>query len=141
MRDFLLATHFIGLAIGAGTGVYLAAMGRWTVKHRGPPAVRDIMLGPGKAISDVGLVGLIVLVVSGLGLVSTNAGFSAMPTLFWLKLALVALILLYVFLMRRLAAQAQAETGPATLLRMKKFGPFGVLLAALTVVVAVMTFH
>jgi hypothetical protein len=141
MRDFLLSLHFLGLTIGAGTGVYLAALARWTAKHRGPPAVRDIMLGPGKAISDVGTIGLLLLIATGVALVFGAGGFGAMPAAFWIKLALVALIVVFVGTMRALAVRARNESGPGTMLLMKKLGPLGLVLAVLTVGAAVAAFH
>ena len=67
MHKLMLITHFLGLSIGAGTGIYMAALSSYAAKLPDKAAAKAVMLGPGGAVSSVGLVGLILLLLSGAG--------------------------------------------------------------------------
>lgn len=141
MCETLLILHFLGLSISAGTGVYMAAMSNFAVKNLEPAQLKPLMLGFGGAISNVGTIGLLILVASGLGLLANVGDLSAIDFFFWIKMGLVVLIITYVATMRSLANKAEKEMGPASMLTMKKLSPMGLALSALTVGAAVVAFH
>lgn len=141
MRDILLTTHFFGLTISAGTGLYLAAMSRYAATHLPREQIKPLLLGPGGALSKVGNIGLAVMVVSGLAMALTSGGPAAFNHYFWIKMSLVTLVVIYVGLMNYLSHKARHEEGSETLLRMKKLGPVGLTLAVLTLAASVMSFH
>lgn len=140
MLDILLFLHFVGLAIGAGTGVYLAALGRHAAQHLDESQTRTLMPGFSGAIARVGHIGLGVLLLSGLGL-AVMIGRAGLSPLFWVKMLLVGAIVAFVMVMNRLAARVQRQGDTAAVLTMKKLSPFGPGLAGLTVLYAVLAFH
>ena len=99
------------------------------------------MLGPGGAISGVGSIGLVVLLLSGVGMVAVSGGAAQWGLAFWVKMALVALIIAYVANMKMLAARAREEAEPKAAFIMKKLGPVGPILAVFTISAAVLAFQ
>lgn len=140
MLDTLLFLHFTGVAIGAGTGIYLAALARHAERHMDEVQARTLMPGLTGAVARVGNIGLGVLIVSGVGLVGIT-GHEALTPLFWVKMSLVAAIVAFVLRMNRLASRVRLQGDVAAVLTMKKLSPFGPALAGLTVLFAVLAFH
>lgn len=140
MFKLLLITHFLGLSIGAGTGVYMAALSAYAGKIADKTEAKAVMLGPGGAISSVGTIGLAMLLLSGMGMVAVGGGVAQWGIAFWIKMALVGLIVVYVMSLKRLAARARLETTPNAAIAMKKLGPIGPMLAIFTVSAAVLAF-
>jgi len=136
----LLVLHMIGLSIGAGTGVYIAAVTRHAARRLDQAEARALLPGVNGAISAVGTVGLALLVVSGIGM-AVILGPAAMTTAFVLKMVLVALIAVFATAMGVLARRARkaGDTGAAA--TMRRIGPFGPILALLTMAAAVGAFH
>ena len=141
MFKTLLIFHFLGLSIGAGTGVYLAALSAHAAKLADKSAAKAVMLGPGGVISNVGTVGLVLLLISGVGMVGLNNGVIQWGLAFWIKMALVVLLVVYVTLMKWLALRAKQETVPKAAFTMKKLGPIGPTLAVCAIGAAVLAFQ
>ena len=141
MFKTLLIFHFLGLSIGAGTGVYLAALSAHAAKLADKSAARSVMLGPGAVIANVGTVGLALLLISGVGMVAIDNGMVRWDTAFWIKMALVFSIVIYVAGMKWLTARARRETVPKAAFTMKKLGPVGPVLAACAIGAAVLAFQ
>jgi hypothetical protein len=141
MREPLLILHFLGLSISAGTGVYLAAMSHFAAKNLDRSQIKPLMLGPGSAISNVGTTGLVVLVISGLGLLTAIGDLARLDFYFWVKMGLVALLIAYLSIVRSLAGKAKQEPGVESMLKIKKLSPIGLLLSVFTVGAAVLAFH
>jgi hypothetical protein len=140
MYKLLLVAHFLGLSIGAGTGVYLAALSSYAGKLADKSEAKAVMLGPGGVISKVGTFGLVLLLVSGAGMVAADGGVAQWGPAFWLKMALVVMLIVYVTSMKWLAACARRETDPAAASTMKRLGPLGPTLALFTIGAAVVAF-
>jgi uncharacterized membrane protein YbhN (UPF0104 family) len=141
MHQLMLITHFVGLSIGAGTGIYMAALSSYAAKLPDKAAAKAVMLGPGAAVSSVGLVGLILLLVSGAGMVFVDDIAAHWAWAFRVKMLLVGLIVIYIAAMHRLGVRAKQETTPRAAFTMKKLGPIGPLLAVFTIIAAVMAFQ
>jgi predicted permease len=143
MLDTLLIIHFFGLTISAGTGFYLAAMGSYAAKHIPREQIKPLMLGPGGAISNLGFIGLIIMICSGLAMVGLLLADETLVlgVEFYIKMALVASVTGYVLTMRRLAHKAKDESGPGSMITIKKFSPVGWALGVMTIAASVMTFH
>ena len=141
MYKLLLITHFFGLSIGAGTGIYMAALSAYAAKTADRAEAGAVMLGPGGAISRVGSIGLVVLLLSGVGMIAVSGGAAQWGLAFWVKMALVALIIVYVANMKMLAARAREEAEPKAAFIMKKLGPVGPILAVFTISAAVLAFQ
>ena len=140
MYDTLLFLHFFGVAIGAGTGIYMLALHRHAAKNLEQAEARTLVPGIVRSISRVGNIGLFLLVISGAGLVMM-LGNNVLSAMFILKMLLVALIVIFVIVMNRLGALAQ-RTGDKSIAQfMKKLGMAGPVLGVLTILAAVTAFH
>lgn len=140
MYTLWLFLHLVGVSIGAGTGVYLGAVVRHAEKNLEQAEARTLMPGIAGALSRVGDVGLGMLLVSGVMMVVT-LGAAGMTSTFWLKMGLVAAIVVYVALMKRWARQVRTAGDVAAARRMKKVSVLGPPLGVLTILAAVLAFN
>jgi hypothetical protein len=145
MYSTLLFLHFLGVSIGAGTGIYMLALRRHSATNLDQAEARTLMPGVAGAISRVGNLGLLTLIISGSGM-GLMLGDSVLSPMFTIKMLLVVLIIIFVVVMHRLAALAQrgADTSAAQLMHaqlMKKLGIAGPVLGVLTILAAVAAFH
>lgn len=138
MYNLLLFAHFASLAISAGTGVYIAAVSAHAGSNLEQSEARTLMPGIVGAISRVGMIGLVVLVGSGIAMAAMN-GNAIVTKLFILKLLLVSAIIIFVFYMNRLSARMGKGDKSAVMLA-KRLGPIGPLLAVLTIGTSVAVF-
>ena len=136
----LLVLHMIGLSIGAGTGIYIGAVARHAARNLDQAEARALLPGVNGALSLVGTAGLALLIVSGLGM-AAFLGPAAMTPAFVLKMVFVALIVVFVGAMHRLARRARTANDSGAAATMRRLGPVGPLLAVVTVVAAVGAFH
>jgi uncharacterized membrane protein len=141
MYKTMLVLHFVGLSIGAGTGIYLAALAAYAARHHDPAGAGALMRGAGGAIANVGTFGLALLIVSGLGMIAIIGGTGQFGWAFWVKMALVASIVAYIVAMKRLARRAQTQPSPRVGQRLKQLRPFGPALGVATIALAVLAFH
>ena len=135
----LLILHMFGLSIGAGTGIYLAAVARHAARNLDQAESRTLIPGVSGAISKVGSIGLALLILTGLAM-TEMMGMSALGTAFWVKMALVAAIVVYVGTAHSLARRMRNGDMRAVA-TMNAIKPVGPLLALLTMTAAVVAFH
>jgi hypothetical protein len=135
----LLFLHMFGLAIGAGTGFYIAAVGRHAARNLDQAEARTLLPGVNGALARVGTIGLALLLVSGIGL-ALMMGPAALGTAFMIKMVLVALIMVFVGAIHWLGVRARRTDGASAAVAMKRIGPLGPLLAVLTLAAAVAAF-
>lgn len=140
MYDTLLFLHFFGVAIGAGTGVYMLALHRHAARNLEQAEARTLIPGIAGSISRVGNIGLALLIISGAGM-SVMLGNNVLSTMFMFKLVLVALICIFVVVMNRLAAIVRRTGDKPVAQLMKKLGIAGPILGTLTILAAVSAFH
>lgn len=140
MTDLLIIIHFLALAGGLGSSIY----GRVVLAYgKGLPQEQRKFIRPlAPRIGAVGRFSLILLWLSGLGLVGTRYGFDprAFDLYFWLKL--VAVVALSGVVIRISLAQKSLSAGDqsalATVLSNSRWtGP----LAVVAVILAVLAFH
>lgn len=136
----LLTLHLIGLAIGAGTGVYIGAVNRHAARNFDQAEARALMPGINGTLSRVGLIGLVLLLLSGIGMKALIGGPS-LGTWFTVKMALVVAIVVFVGIMHMLAARMRRKADAGVAAAMQRLGVAGPILALLTVVDAVAAFH
>lgn len=139
MYDFILIIHFVGVAIGAGTSVYMATIKKHTLTHQ-PDQLKPVMLGLGAAVSRVGAIGLLLLIISGIILMVMRGG-GGTGWAFSAKMLVVLLIIAMVGALQVLQKRARLEEGPASMLIIKKIAPFGPVLALAAIIFAVLEFH
>ncbi|HEX5625412.1 MAG TPA: hypothetical protein VFX48_05300 [Saprospiraceae bacterium] len=138
MRDFLLVFHFLGLVMGLGTSIANFFLGM-AISKMAPEEARDFSI-KSMALSNMGRIGLSLLVISGIFLMSPFwSGLSAMPLLM-AKLALSVILIILVVLIN--IAGHKAKNGDVT--QFKKIVPLGkmTLMTGLAILVlAVYIFH
>ena len=135
--------HFIGLSLGVGTSFAMLTLGAYAstlpVEERA-----KVMLGAGSAVSKNGGIGLLVLIVTGLGMFFMRGPAAVMAAgggAFHAKLTFVVIlsgVLGYSQVLRKRAREAGG--GPA-LAKMPKVGAALLLLSVATVVAAVIAFQ
>jgi len=140
MFDTLLFVHFVGLAIGAGTGIYVLALSRHAAVNMDQAEVRTLMPGVVRTISGVGTIGLLLMLLSGVAMVLL-LGKPVWNQLFVTKMVLVALLVLFLAVMKHLGRRAQSGGDISARTLMKRIAALGPLLAGLTILAAVLTFH
>jgi len=145
MYDFILILHFLGLTMGAGTSFYMLGLALHARRLKDPEAAKNVMLGAGAAISGVGLLGLILLLASGYFLlIQSGIDIKTLNWAFWMKMAMVVVILIYTVTMKVFAIKAkrrEGEEGIAAMKKMKRFAPIGPFLAFLVISFAVLAFN
>jgi len=113
MYDFILILHFLGLAMGAGTSFYMLGLALHARRLKDPEAAKKVMLGAGAAITGIGLLGLILLLASGYFLLmQSGIDIKTLNWAFWMKMAMVAAILIYTVTMKIFAIKAKRREAP-----------------------------
>jgi uncharacterized membrane protein len=140
MFDTLLFLHFFGISIGAGTGVYLLALHRHAARNLEQAEARTLMPGVARAVSGVGKLGLVILLVSGLAM-AMMMGKGVLSTMFVTKLILVALLIVFLLVMQHLSKRVQVQGDLSVAGVMKRLAVLGPMLGGLTIFTAVLAFH
>lgn len=140
MYDTLLFLHFFGSSIGAGTGFYLLALSRHAARNLDQAEARTLMPGVANTISGVGKLGLLLLLASGIGM-ALLLGKNVWSGLFLTKLALVALLIVFLVVINTLARRVQGKGDMSAAQMMKKIAMLGPMLAVLIIFTAVLAFH
>jgi len=139
MKDLLLITHFIGLAMAVGTGFAMTTLGI-VVKELQPPDRAKYMLRA-FILAKLGFAGLFLLIFSGLLMLFPLWQTLSTQPLLHLKLTLVLLQTIggsyLMFLMRR----AKKEQGGPVMSSIAIFGRILFINGVLIVIVAVLLFH
>ena len=140
MFDTLLFLHFIGISIGAGTGIYMMALSRHAARNLDQAEARTLMPGVANTISGVGKLGLILLIASGITM-TLIMGKSVWSGLFLTKMILVALLIVFLVVINKLARRVHVKGDRSAAQVMKKISVLGPMLAMLTIFTAVLAFH
>ncbi|MEZ5319510.1 MAG: hypothetical protein R2752_19075 [Vicinamibacterales bacterium] len=142
MADFirvLLIFHFIGLTMGFTAGFSGLVMAR--LMAAASPDERGVLARVPPAMSRIGDIGLVLLWLTGLGLLFLKwGGFGAMPGLFHAKITAVVIlsgIIGYMHVLMRKARQGDA----AAAARLPLVGRAAMLTALTALVLAVLTFE
>jgi len=137
-NDILLTLHLIGLLLGAGAGFASALVMRRAAAATGEQAVALRGLGP--PLARMSLIGLVLMWLTGLGLVSLRGGFGALPPLFWVKFVFVATLTLAAIAIEVTYAQIKSGNAAAAA-RLPLLGPIAGISSLLAVLFAALTFH
>jgi hypothetical protein len=137
--DSLLIVHFAGLMLGAGGG-----LGSTIVMAQAramPPEQAGSLRAVGPALARMSTVGLVLLLLSGPAMVSMKyGGFSAMPTMFWVKLVFVGTLTLAAILIEVTYARVKKGDAKAAGL-LPRLGPMAGISSLLAVIFASFAFH
>jgi uncharacterized membrane protein len=142
MLDFLLILHFIGLALGVGTGFAMLTLGLATADM--PPADRGAFMRRASVITRNGAIGLTLLILSGVGLVLARGVSMVMAwggPMFHIKLTLVAIMIGVFGYLQVLLRQSRSADGAAAAARIPLLSRVMLVLGVSVVVFAVLAFH
>jgi len=139
MYTFLLFLHFVGLAMGVGTGFAMLRIG-YSNRNLPAPEMGALM----QKVSSLrlnGYTGFALLILTGLGMTLMRPGiFSAAGGVFHAKLCLVVLMFLNMGLMHMIMAKAKRAGGPPPAL-LRKLGNINFSMGIVTILLAVIAFH
>ena len=112
--------HIFALVFGAGSGITNGILASRIIRNpdAGPPPGMVVALM--QTMGKIGPIAMILLWLSGLGLVYVEYGSLWVGPLFYLKLTGATLALVCVMLMAKIAMQAQAAGTPPPLKKIKK---------------------
>lgn len=139
MRDIMLILHLVGLAMGLGSGFAFMFLGIASSKMEVSEG-RKFMMNA-FAIGKMGIIGLTLLVISGVYLLMPYmSSITSMPTLIAKLLFVLLLITLVVvnLMLRKKFMQTKDEN---ILKSMAMIGRVNLMISILIVVLAVYTFH
>lgn len=139
MRDVMLIVHFIGLAMGLGTGFAHAFLGAAASKMSPADATKFKMNS--LVISYMGHVGIALLLVSGFYMITPY--WRVLSSYPWLivKLSLVAILTVLIVLISIAARKAKNGDEERQLAIMKKLGQMTLPIGIAIVIIAVKVFH
>lgn len=139
MHDTMLVLHFIGLAMGLGSGIAFMFLGIAAGKLE-PAKQREHMLSL-SPVSRMGQIGLLILVITGSYLMTPYWGALAITPLLSTKLVLVLVLGAMIGINSSLARKARAGDTSVSMERMGMYGRIALITALAIVVLAVLVFH
>lgn len=142
MLDLLLITHFIGLALGVGTGFAMLTLGLATQDMA--PADRGAFMRRAQVLSKNGAIGLTLLILSGIGLLMVRGVSMVMAwggPMFHIKLTLVVIMIGVFGYLQVLLRRSRSADGAAAAARIPMVSRIMLLLGVSVVVSAVLAFH
>ena len=140
MQDLWLILHFLGVALGVGTGFAMLTLGLSTKDMS--PADRGAFMRRASMVGMNGSIGLLLLIVSGVALL-LNYGLEAVRLwgpMFHIKLTLVV-ILIGVFGYMQVLVKKFKSGDAAAAARLPMVSKIMLLLGVSIVIFAVLTFH
>ncbi len=130
--------HIFALVFGAGSGITNGILASRIIRNPNPGPPPEMVVGLMKTMGKIGPIAMILLWLSGLGLVFVEYGTLDIGLLFYLKLAGATLALVTVLYIARTAMQAEAAGVPPDLRKIKKLSHvvwLGVITAVISAVV------
>lgn len=139
MREIMLILHFVGLVMGLGTSFAHAFLSIVISKMAEDESTTFRLQS--LVLSKMGNIGIVLLVVSGLYLITPYWKTLPSNPLLMLKLALVAILIILIALINWRAKKAHIGDPEFHLERMEKMGKITLLIGLAIVVIAVSIFH
>ncbi|HEX2881905.1 MAG TPA: hypothetical protein VHO25_20430 [Polyangiaceae bacterium] len=142
MFPVLLILHFIGLALGVGTGFAMMALGKASADMS--PEERTKFMLRASVLSKNGSIGLGLLILSGLGML-VDRGFGPVfklgGGLFHAKLTLVVIMAGLLGYMQATLKKAREAGGGPLMAKLPKLGGAMLMLGLAVIVLAVLAFE
>lgn len=139
MRDAMLMIHFIGLAMGLGTSFAHAFLGKTISKLERSEAAK--FRHQIKALSHMGTIGTILLLVSGIYLLIPFWSVITTLPLLILKLVLFLILVVLILLINQGAKKNFERHSEGNLKRIELMGKFAMIIGITIVILAVNIFH
>ena len=138
MRDAMLITHFIGLAMGLGTSFANLFLGMASAKL--PPEEAGKFRVYAMALTKMGHIGITLLILSGFYLITPYWSVLDLMPLLMIKLVLVAFLVILISVLTSYGKQV--KNGNITnAKKIPTLGKIALLTAVTIVVIAVAVFH
>ena len=135
----MLILHFIGLAMGLGTSFAHAFLGIIISKMPDDEATKFRLHS--LVLSRMGNIGIVILVFSGLYLITPYWKILPSSPLLILKLALVSILVLLIILINLLSGKAKKGNAEVQLRKMEQLGKMTLIIGLTIVILAVYIFH
>lgn len=139
MRDIMLITHFIGLAMALGTGFANLFLG--IVASKLEPAERGSFMSKTLILGRMGQIGLALLLLSGFYLINPYWEIIGDMPLLIVKLILVAILIVLIAIILLIVNKAKKSNNPSILAKIKPIGILNFFLGLAIVILAVLVFH
>ena len=133
----LIWCHLLGIALGGAASFGHPVLGAIADST---PEARPFAMRAGKGLSSLGRAGIVALVVSGALMIWLAYDITAMPGVFWVKMALVVVLVVNVVMAGR-AAKAMAGGDMAAGARLPVHGMIGVALMLLLLAFGILAFR
>jgi hypothetical protein len=140
MKDTMLIFHFLGIAMGVGTGFAMLFLGMAASKMEKSEA--GSFMQKAMVLSKMGKLGLVVLIASGFGVIGDRWDLLMADTMFQIKMGCVLLLAILIGTMD--VYIRKIRKGGDAAVYMKKvagMGRFTLPLGILIIVFAVLVFH
>lgn len=137
LRDTMLILHFIGLAMGLGTA-FAHAFIRFHATKANNHEANNIN---SKALSRMGTVGLLLLIIPGVYLILPFWGALALLPLLTLKLVLVALLIVLLAMIHYHSRKALLRDSETSAKAVEVLGKISLTTTLTIVILAVLVFH
>lgn len=137
MKETMLILHFIGLAMGVGTGFAMMFLGIAASKMEQTEAQK--FMQKTMVLSNMGKIGLVILIASGFGVMGDRWAAFTDNIYFWIKMGCVALLAILIGLMD--VQMRKVRKGDAK--AMQRIGAMGRVtlpVGIIIVIMAVLTF-
>ena len=135
----MLITHFVGLAMGLGTGFANMFLGIASAKMEANEAKKFRLHT--LALSRMGHIGLVLLVLSGIFLMTPYWSILPSSPLLIAKLALVVVLATVVALIGSAGAKAKAGDTDVQFKKIQPLGKITLVVSLLIVILAAAVFH
>jgi len=139
MREIMLILHFIGLVMGLGTSFAHAFLSIATAKMSVGDAITFRLHS--LVLSKMGNIGIILLVISGLYLITPYWRVLPSMPLLMFKLALVAILIILILMINIRSKKAWNHQPEIELQKMEKIGKLTLFIGLAIVIIAVKVFH
>jgi len=139
MRELMLILHFIGLTLGLGTSFAHAFLGIATSKMSADEATKFRLHS--LVLSKMGHIGIVLLIFSGLYLITPYWKILPSSPLLILKLSLVIILVLLIILINLSSGKAKKADAVGQLKKMEQLGKMTLLIGLVIVILAVYIFH
>jgi hypothetical protein len=138
MREAMLITHFIGLAMGLGTSFANLFLGLASAKL--PPEEAGKFRIHAMALTRMGHIGITLLILSGFYLITPYWSLLSEMPLLIVKLVLVAFLVILISIVTRFAVQVK-KGNMSNAGKIHALGKLILVTALTVVIIAVSVFH
>ncbi len=135
----MLIIHFIGLAMGLGTSFGFMFLGMASVKMQKEEGLKfrlDTM-----SLSRMGHIGIVLLIVSGIALMTPYWNVLASTPLLITKLVLVVVLAALIGIITSIGKKASQDDAETQLKKIEPLGKIALLTGVMIVILAVYIFH